>query len=245
MTEKDDIIENHTSGKKPRRVPKNPAKIEHSFEIIGSGDNEKAILRAFDQEFIKMTKKRIEASPPSFKFKPARFDEKWAEVATFHNDLTDILGLMTGYFQHAGYIRINNSFGNESILEYYTSSNTEKIGSVFARFSLPKWHHNMLGWTNDRINKHIRDLMESYYQLTIVPLEDWEKPMDKGLLIPFAKNYRQIPESANKDDDYHVFRLDYDRKNNKAMCSYQDSMTYSTGCQNEINALISDWRGRK
>ncbi len=183
MTEKDDIIENTTSGRKPRRVRKNPDKDKYEYDTIVDGVDE-----LFDKRFVQMTLARIEAGEEAFELD----DFIWHKVAKFYDKVLPLDEFVYHFFNNSYCLEIRN----DDSFEYYIEGNAEN--KVLIKLSLPKYKKNLLKATN----KNFLDTMSilearvaaQNYNLSIVPLDEENRPKPYGIFIPMFRNDKEIHE---------------------------------------------------
>ena len=206
---------------------------------------ENNILQSFDPEFVRKIYQRIYAKPDSVKFNSQNLDNRWSEVATFHDDLVNIVGLTDKYFVNQKYVQKNQTMqNNNQFREYYFYGYHRDLQQIFCRLVLPFWNQNMLNWPNDKIDTCVDKLTENIFNLTIVPMSS-NKPMNKGIFMPFLKKSPMMPEAAEPDDQFYIFKMDYDPEKKTAKCSYYDSDKDISYCDNSIRSIIQEYRGRK
>ncbi len=202
MTEKDDIIENHEPGKKPRRKLKAEEKQKTLCPFLQEG-----FKCMFDPKWIDMTVRRI-TNGKSKGYFGSNDVQNWHDVASFHYDVVGtgrlLVDLVKPYdTQQRDHIEINNP----DHLEKYVFINHSK--SYLARIFEPEMPDNFFAFSNDDINKTIEDFQRSETSgLTLIALDEFYHCQNKAWHVPFFRDDDTVPERLQNKPG-HIITLSY------------------------------------
>ncbi len=240
MNEKDDqnIIENHESGRKPRRALKLDKNPIYPRELIDSD-----IRNMFDPEWARMTLRRI-YSEISSKYQIGSDSLQWFKVGVFHDDIVGVEHLLSkiqlDFLKKDHDTKEDMQFVDIKVLGTKPTSGIMKVEGVlkylghprlnfYARIRLPSFSQDMLQYSNSYINETIREIKRDVnYGLTIIELDEHKKLNNKGLHIPLLVDDQLIP--ANKRDNLpHILTLQYSEDKRVGITkieSYQKEQLY-------------------
>ena len=200
MTEKDDIIENHESGRKPRKILKSEVQDKTKSPFL-----KEEFLEMFDPSWMDMTLRRIRGSQSS----GAYYEGNWHKVAEFHDAVVGLSKLLRDLvYNCADNAKKSLEIHNRDHTEYYVFIDQNK--NYLARLLEPRIDASgFFKRSNKAINKNISDLnRESGYGLTFIELDGEELPTNQAWHVPFLRDDATIPKQQ-QDYPGHIITLSY------------------------------------
>ncbi len=247
MTDKDNIIENTTSGRKPRRKLKDRTKGQPNFFDIFQTTGEGHLKALFNKEDISMTRKRIEHDNDGT-FDLGILDVQWHKVSLFHDAIVPIDTFANSLVSrdYAGgydvkYLKIVGGLR----CEYYFMAPQKTFGDVLVKLSVPKAGKDFRNSSNLAINSFIKDLNEKngQHNLAMVALDQDNTPR-KGLYIPMLRTDNRLDDNL-KSKFANVFLMKYDANAEGIDYFHLDSLKNEEEAKAFLKNTLKDWRYKK
>jgi len=245
MTEDDqNIIENTTSGRKPRRKPKDVTKGEPDFHDLFQISGQDHLQVLFDKDDISMTNQRLyNANDGEFKLED--LEVQWNKIALFHKAVVPIDRFVFRMVEYGSppsrYLKILT----DQRLEYYLKPPSDYYRDVMVKLSMPQHGEDFLNSSNKYINEYIEGLSgkAAQFNLAIVPLNG-NTPQRKGLYIPMMRTDSRL-EQDFQSKFANVFQMKYDAREEGIDYFHLKSLKNEMEVKRFIQNTLQKWRNKK